>query len=555
MSALTPAAPGPVTVTGVLRSEWIKVRSVRSTIAVLALTVVVLAVFPLLQSTRPSYNPIDQNLFGTQFATLTVGVLGVLVITGEYSTGMVLATFGAVPRRLPVLWAKAAVLAVVVAVLTLAAAVLAFLAGQARYAGPSLAAPGAWRAVLGTALFLALIGLLGLGFGCWTRSTAGGVTTAIAFTYIFSQAGDVLPVSWQPHVIPYLPLQAGEAIYTVQPYPAYAHELLGPWAGLGVLCGYAAAVLAAAAVALRRTDAATSFGWKERVRGLLSPARRLPRYSAAAAAATAPLPLSPAAVRPVTQAAVIRAEWIKVRSVRSLAVTAAVTVVLIVAIGLIDDTRWAAGWATSSAAQRASFDPVGETLLGVRNFAAFPAGILGVLAVTGEYTTGMIRASFCGVPRRLRVLAAKATVLAPVMYVLALIASVAVFLGGQGVMGSHGVSLAAPDAPRAVAGAALYVTLAGLLGLALGFLTRSTAGGIAAFAGIHELLYQLSFVLPSSWQTHVVPYLPGNAGRAIFATPPYGGDMLHPLAGLAVYCGYAAAALAAAALALVRRDV
>jgi ABC-2 type transport system permease protein len=540
---------GPVTLGGVIRSEWIKLRSVRSTPVVLALSVVLMALVPLV-SARPTYNPVDQSLFGVHFATLTVSVLGVLVITGEYATGMILATFCAVPRRLPVLWAKAAVFGAVVFAVALAGALLAFAAGQARYGGASLASPGAVRAVAGAALFLTVMGLLGLGFGCWTRSTAGGITAVIAFTYIFSQGGDVLPASWQPHVIPYLPFQAGEAVYTVQPYPAYAHELLGPWAGLGVLCGYLAVTLAAAAVTVRQADATVPFRWKERTRGLLSRARRPARYGEPGASAV--VALSPVAVRPVTLAAVICSEWIKARSVRSIGIVAAFTVALIVAVGLIATAG--TDWAAMGAAQRAGFDPIGPSLLGVRNFADVPVGILGVLVITGEYTTGMIWAVLCAVPRRLPVLWAKAAVLAPAVFTGTLIASLAAFLGGQALLGSHGVSLGAPDALRAVAGAALFLMVAGLFGMGLGFLTRSTAGGIAAFVGVQDVLSLLSLALPASWQPHVVPYLPGDAGQAVFATPPYGADTLQPWAGFAVYCGYTAAVIAAAAVALRKRD-
>jgi hypothetical protein len=491
------------------------------------------------------------------FATLTVSVLGVLVITSEYATGTILATFCAAPRRLPVLWAKAGVLGAVVFAVSLAAALLAVAAGQARYGGVSLASAGTVRAVAGTALFLTVMGLLGLGFGSWTRSTAGGIVAVIAFTYVFSQGGDVLPASWQPHVIPYLPFQAGEAVYTVQPYPGYAHELLGPWAGLGVLCGYLAVTLAAAAVTVRRADATAPFGWQQRARRLLPRVRRLARYGEAGAAGPAPAgaalsALSPVAIRPVTLAAVIRSEWVKACSVRSPGIVAAFTAALIAAAGLI--AAAATDWAAMSAAQRAGFDPVGQSLLGVRNFADVPAGIMGVLLVTGDYTAGMIRAVFCAVPRRLPVLWGKAAVLAPWLFAVTLAGSLAAFLGGQALLGRHGVSLGAPGALRAVAGAALFLTVAGLLGTGLGFLTRSAAGGIAAFVGVQDVPSEFRLALPASWQQHVGPYLPGDAGKAVFATPPYGADTLHPWAGFAVYCGYAAAVLAVAAIALRKRD-
>jgi hypothetical protein len=152
------------------------------------------------------------------------------------------------------------------------------------------------------------------------------------------------------------------------------------------------------------------------------------------------------------------------------------------------------------------------------------------------------------------VLWAKAAVFWTAVFILALTASVTAFLGGQALLGGHGVSLASPDALRAVSGAALFLSVAGLIGMSLGFLTRSTAGGIAAFVGIHDVLRGLAAALPPGWQAHIVPYLPGNAGEAVFATPPYGGDMLRPWTGFAVYCGYAALAIAGAAIALRRRD-
>jgi ABC-2 type transport system permease protein len=285
LAAATPVTAARVTLGGVIRSEWIKLRSVRSTLLLLALTVVFMAGFPLLLPTRPSYNPIDQSLFGVHFASLTVGVLGVLAITAEYGTGLITATFAAVPRRLPVLGAKAAVLASTVFLVTFAAGLLALEIGQARYGGATLGSPGALRAVAGAALFLTLTGLLGLGFGFLARNTAGGVTAAVAFTFLIPQIGDLLPSSWQPRVVPYLPFQAGEALYTVQPFPAFANELLGPWAAAGVLCGYAAVTVTAAAAVLRRRDATASYGWRERLRER--------RGAAAGPPAPGPLPRAP----------------------------------------------------------------------------------------------------------------------------------------------------------------------------------------------------------------------------------------------------------------------
>jgi hypothetical protein len=568
MTAAVPPAPpgaesaravvvaGPVTWAGVIHSEWIKLRSLRSTAIVLLLTVVVMVLFPVLIAAQVSYNPIDQGLFGVHFATFTIGILGVLVITGEYATGMILATVSAVPRRLPVLWAKAAVFALVVFSVTLMASLASFLAAQARYGsqGASISSPGALRAVLGAALFLTAMGLLGLAFGFLTRNTAGGITAVVGFTLVLSQGGDVLPPSWRPHVVPYLPFQAGEAAYTVPPYPSYAHELLHPWTGLAVVCGYVAVTTAAAAVALQRRDATAALRWHDRVRSLVGAGRRAPGSGSqdSAVLVARAEPLSPVVVGPVTQAGVIRSEWIKLRSVRSTGIVLACTAVLIAATGPI--VAAATNWNTLSAAQRVGFDPIGQSLLGVHNFAGLPIGVLGALVITGEYTTGMIRPTFCAVPRRLPVLWAKAAILAPAVFAVILIASLSAFLGGQALYGRHGVSIAAPGAVRAVLGAALFLTVMGLFGMGLGFLTRSTAGGIVAVFGAGSVLQDLGLLLPRSWQPHVMPYIPVNAGEAVFAIPPYGEDMLHPWPGFAVFCGYAAAVIAGAAFTLRRRD-
>lgn len=535
-----------VTQANVLRSEWIKLRSLRSTCIVAALTVVVIVGFPLLLPYRSSFNPIDESLLGVLLAGLTVSVLGVLVITAEYATGMIQATFCAVPRRLPVLWAKAAVFALAAFTITLTSSLAAFLLGQARYGhhGVSVGAPNALRAVVGAALYLTIMGLLGLGLGALIRNTAGGVTAAVGLVFVLPYLADLLLPSWRPHIVPYLPSQAGQAIYTVS---RSGQDLLRPCAGLAVFCGYAAVTIAAAAIMLRLRDATPAGGWvawlRRRGRGANSgPSSPL---------RTAPAVPGPVAVGPVTQAGAIRSEWIKLRSVRSTVAALAFSSAFIVAEGLI--IAAATNWNTMSAADRAAFDPIGLSLRGV-GFAQFTVGVLGVLVITGEYATGMVRATFCAVPRRLPVLWAKAVVFAPVAFAVSLIASLTAFLGSQAIYGAHGVGLGAPGAARAVLGAALSVTGTGLLGLGLGFLIRSTAGGIAAVTGLTFVLEIFRVFLPTSWRQSVVPYFPGEAARAIYAVAPDNENVLHPWPGLAVFCGYAAVAIAGAAFALRRRD-
>jgi ABC-2 type transport system permease protein len=557
---VTRVAPvAPVTQTTVIRSEWIKLRSLRSTVVVSALTVVVMIAYPLLLAGNHTINPIDRSLFGVHIAWLTSGILGVLVITGEYSTGVIQATLCAVPRRLPVLWAKGLVFAGAVFTVSLAASFAAFEVGQARYGGQgvSLAAPGALRAVFGAALFLTGMGLFGLGFGFLTRSTGGGIVALLAFGWVLPEAYVVLPGSWQVHVAPYLPVEAGEAMYETAPYPRYARALLSAWPGFALFCGYLAVTIAAAAIVLRRRDATSSLRWRDRAREAARTGMTL--FKSPGRPENAPAPGEPDArllarvsIGPVTQAGVIRSEWLKFRSVRSIVIVLTIAAALIVGTGLLvaADTDFVG----MTAAARASFDPIGQSLLGAHNFAWLLTGILGVLAITGEYTTGMIRATFGAVPRRLPVLWAKAAVLASVVFAVTLASSFAAFLGGQAIFGAHGVSLASAGALRAVFGSALCLTVMALFGLGLGFLTRNTAGGIAAVFGLTVILTDSLLALPAGWQPDIVPYLPLQAGLAVMSTQPSVDGMLQPWPGFAVFCGYAAAAIAAAALTLRRRD-
>ncbi|MFZ2013934.1 MAG: ABC transporter permease [Nocardioides sp.] len=264
-------APGhvqvaPVTQARVLRSEWIKMRSLRSTtITLLAAVVAMIALAWLVgwatndhwnhmdPGERANFNAIDRSLAGVNLAQLAIGVLGVLLISGEYATGMIRATLSAVPRRLPVLWAKSGLFAAVTFVLMLVSSFLAFVIGQHFLAshGTTLSAPHAWRAIFGTAGYLTLIAVLAVAFGFAIRSTAGGIAALFGLLLVIPGVGQLLPASWQIHTLPYLPSNAGSAIYSAHPDPT----ALSPGTGLLVLLLWVAVSLAAAAVLLTRRDA------------------------------------------------------------------------------------------------------------------------------------------------------------------------------------------------------------------------------------------------------------------------------------------------------------
>ncbi|MDT5026308.1 MAG: type transport system permease protein [Micromonosporaceae bacterium] len=254
----------------------------------------------------------------------------------------------------------------------------------------------------------------------------------------------------------------------------------------------------------------------------------------------------------VTQGRVLVSEWIKLRSLRSTVYTLLAAIVMTVGLGMLFSGVMANRWAQLDPQELARFDPTGVSLRGVF-LAQLAIGVLGVLLISGEHSTGMIRATLSAVPKRLPVLWAKVGVFSVVAAVLMTAASFLAFLGGQALLGSHGTTLAAAGVVRAVVGAGLYLTVVGLLGIGLGFIIRNTAGAIATLFGLLLVLPILGEVLPSTWSQHVVPYLPSNAGQAIMSIHQAPGD-LAPWTGFAVFCGYAAAAIIAAAILLKRRD-
>jgi ABC-2 type transport system permease protein len=258
------------------------------------------------------------------------------------------------------------------------------------------------------------------------------------------------------------------------------------------------------------------------------------------------------AVEPVTSIRVLKGEWIKMRSLRSTALTLVAGVLTMVAAGCI--IGWVTNhyWSTLRPEEMVTFNPTARSLVGY-NLAQLAVGVLGVLLVTGEYATGMIRATFATVPERLPVLWAKATVYAGATFALMLTAALAAFLGGQWFLRSHGTDLSATGALPAIFGVAGYLTLIGVLAVALGFIVRSTAGGVATLFGLLMVLPGMGLLLPASWQQHLLPYLPSNAGAAMISTHPAVGS-LSAGASLLVLLGWVAAALLGAAVLLKRRD-
>jgi hypothetical protein len=254
----------------------------------------------------------------------------------------------------------------------------------------------------------------------------------------------------------------------------------------------------------------------------------------------------------VTPARAAKSEWIKLISLRSSWITMAASVVAVIGFGALICYITNSHWSEFRPEERANFDPVGRSLRG-SDFAQLAIGVLGVLIVTGEYSTGMIRSSIMAVPRRLPVLLGKVAVFAAVTFVLMTVSAFVVFLLGQQLLGSHGTTLGAPHALRAVIGVGLYLTVIGVFAVGLGFILRNTAGGIATLFGLLLVVPGLGELLPTSWQPHILPYLPSNAGAGVFSVRTEPG-MLSTWVGFAVFCAWALAALLIGALLLRRRD-
>jgi ABC-type transport system involved in multi-copper enzyme maturation permease subunit len=282
MSTITETRPTPTApvrsvkptlkVTGprVLRSEWAKLWSLRSTWITLGLGLVFLLAFGIIAAVRYKSmsgpgQQMDPNLahdtayslalFGVPFSLIALGVLGVLTAAGEYSTGMIRSTLAAVPRRLPVLWSKAAVYGVIAFVVGVVGAVGAFLVSSAVLPGTAAAmtisAHGVVRGLLGVGVYLGLVGVIGVALGAVLRSIAGGISVLVGAFLLAPGLMSLLPTSWKSHVTPYLPSNAGDSIFALH----HTTGTLSAGAGLLVLLGWTALALGGAAYRMVRSDA------------------------------------------------------------------------------------------------------------------------------------------------------------------------------------------------------------------------------------------------------------------------------------------------------------
>ncbi len=252
------------------------------------------------------------------------------------------------------------------------------------------------------------------------------------------------------------------------------------------------------------------------------------------------------------------AEWTKIRSVRSTVWT--LLLFVIITVGLTALLSWlsVSHWTGPRAPARDATivaDPVGFIFGAGIGLGQLTIAVLGVLLIATEYSTGVIRASLLAVPRRWPMLAAKIVVFTIIVLVLAEIVAFACFFIGSAILHSRVVvSLSDSGVLRSTIGAGLYLTVLGILSLAIGALIRHTAAAISTAIGVVFVLPILSGLLPGSWGAHINAYLPEQAGILITHTHEVSGDLLSPWQGFGVLCIWAVLLLAAAAYLLDRRD-
>lgn len=257
----------------------------------------------------------------------------------------------------------------------------------------------------------------------------------------------------------------------------------------------------------------------------------------------------------VTQARVFRSEWTKFVTVRSTLWSLGLGILLTLAFPIVFAAVTGSHWGTMSAHERADRHPMDIALAGV-NVAQLAIAVLGVLVITAEYSTGMIRSSLLAVPKRLPVLWAKLGLYAAVSFLLTLPAVIVSFYASQAILNRHHIlqiSISAPGVLRSIFGAGLYVMGVGIFALALGAIIRNTAGGISAFVGIFFVIPPLMNVFPLSWNNAISKWLPSEAGRQLFALTRDPSRFAQWPSG-AIFLGYCLLAIAIAAVLLRRRD-
>lgn len=276
MSALTSVEPPAITSrqmwSAFLSAEWIKLRTVRSTVITLGVAVVVAVGFGAIACQRfvaelpalsdplqraqmlNGFDPTSQSLVGNAVAQLAVGALGVLVVTSEYTTGMIRASMIAMPQRQRWITAKLAVFGAVAVIAGQLLTFTSFLVGQAilapQHIGVSIGDPAVLGSVVATGLYLSLIGMLGACLGMIVRHTAGALSTLLGILFILPGLTNVFSEPLQGHIARFLPESIGEQAATVM----QLSERFPVWGGMALLVSYVVVLFAVGSFLLQRRD-------------------------------------------------------------------------------------------------------------------------------------------------------------------------------------------------------------------------------------------------------------------------------------------------------------
>ncbi|CAM5532664.1 ABC transporter permease OS=Streptomyces alboniger OX=132473 GN=CP975_24640 PE=4 SV=1 [Streptomyces alboniger] len=257
----TGAAPAAyrLSTRGVLRSEWHKLWTLRSTwITLITASALVVAVGITMGVTYDGddseIDTVVLTLFGNQLSQICLAVLGILVTAGEYSTGMIRASLTAVPNRLPVLWSKAGIFAAVALTVSLTTNVVTFLLAQIWLSGSdkelSLTDSGVFGALASSSAAITLLSVIALGLGALLRSVPGAIGAFVGSVLILPEILAMLPFGAVETAVRYFPAQAASSLGSV----ARVENTIAPGTALLTLALWSAAIIAAASVLLRRRD-------------------------------------------------------------------------------------------------------------------------------------------------------------------------------------------------------------------------------------------------------------------------------------------------------------
>lgn len=253
----------------------------------------------------------------------------------------------------------------------------------------------------------------------------------------------------------------------------------------------------------------------------------------------------------------LTAEWTKLRTVRSTVWSFAALIIAVLGLTALVSFFTAQQWSSMTLDERATIaaDPLGQLLGFALYIGQAAVCVLGVLVVSAEYSTGMIRSTLLASPHRLRTLVAKCVVFTiPVALVTEALSFASFGIGSALVSSKVHISLSGPNVMRAVVGMGLYLTVLGLFAVAMGQLIRHSAGAITATLGVVLLVVPIAQLLPGSIGKHIAAYLPTNAGQQILQVTPEKAHILSAWQGFGIFGLWTAVLLAVAVWLLVKRD-